>query len=180
MKKVLANLFVRLLLNADMKYKKTLYDYLFSASVQDKRIFFKEKYTISKSFRFNGRFINLYGDGNIFCGNDSYLGDYSTIQADAGYEVKIGDHCAISHNVRIYTSTYIADQDFNDSEKRATKGGNVTIGNGVWIGANVFINPGISIGDNAVIGANSVVTKDIAPNTINGGVPCKVIRVKVL
>lgn len=180
MKKVLANLLVRLLLSADMTYKKTLYNYLFSAAVQDKRSFFKKKYTISKSFRFNGQFINLYGDGKIFCGNHSYIGDYSTIQADAGYEVKIGDYCAISHNVRIYTSSFVADQDFDTTAVRASKGGNVTIGNGVWIGANVFVNPGVSIGDNAVIGANSVVTKNIAPNTINGGIPCKLIRVKVL
>ena len=46
----------------------------------------------------------------------------------------------------------------------------------VWIGANVTIVPGITVGDNAIIGAGSIVVKDIPPNTISVGNPCKVIR----
>ncbi|HGY8983424.1 TPA: galactoside O-acetyltransferase, partial [Escherichia coli] len=32
------------------------------------------------------------------------------------------------------------------------------------------------IGDNSVIGAGSVVIKDIPPNVVAAGVPCRVIR----
>jgi len=35
---------------------------------------------------------------------------------------------------------------------------------------------GVHIGDNAVIGAGSVVTKDIPPNHLACGVPCKPVR----
>lgn len=35
---------------------------------------------------------------------------------------------------------------------------------------------GVTIGDNSVIGAGSVVTKDIPPNVVAAGVPCRVIR----
>jgi len=35
---------------------------------------------------------------------------------------------------------------------------------------------GVSIGDNAVIGAGSIVTKDIPPNTVAIGSPCKIVR----
>ena len=52
----------------------------------------------------------------------------------------------------------------------------ITIGNNVWSGSHVVINPGVTIGDNAVIGAGSVVTKDIPPNVVAAGVPCRVIR----
>jgi maltose O-acetyltransferase len=44
----------------------------------------------------------------------------------------------ISHNVRMYTGTDIADQDFTRQEHREEYG-DIIIGNGVWIGANVFI-----------------------------------------
>ncbi|MBL7482335.1 maltose acetyltransferase domain-containing protein [Escherichia coli] len=52
----------------------------------------------------------------------------------------------------------------------------VTIGDNVWIGSHVVINPGVTIGDNSVIGAGSVVTKDIPPNVVAAGVPCRIIR----
>lgn len=35
---------------------------------------------------------------------------------------------------------------------------------------------GVTIGDNSVIGAGSVVRKDIPPNVVAVGVPCKVLR----
>lgn len=39
-----------------------------------------------------------------------------------------------------------------------------------------MVNGGVSIGDNSVIGSGSVVTRDIPPNVIAAGVPCRVIR----
>ena len=36
--------------------------------------------------------------------------------------------------------------------------------------------PGVTIGDNCVIGAGSVVTRDIPPDSLAAGVPCRVLR----
>ena len=44
------------------------------------------------------------------------------------------------------------------------------------MGAGVIVLPGVTIGDNSVIGAGSVVTKDIPPNTVAVGSPCRVMR----
>lgn len=52
----------------------------------------------------------------------------------------------------------------------------ITIGNDCWIASNVVICGGVTIGDNCVIGAGSVVTRDIPPNSLAAGNPCKVIR----
>lgn len=133
--------------------------------------FFRSKYTIHKSFRFNGNRIHFYGDGKIVIDAHSYVGEGTNIQADSNCLIQIGKGCMISHNVRIYSSSAIADQDFSQNPVEL-KYGNVLIGDYVWIGANVFINPGIRIGNNAVIGANSVVTKDVEDFTIVGGGPC--------
>ena len=52
----------------------------------------------------------------------------------------------------------------------------VHIGKNCWLGAGVIVLPGVCVGDNSVIGAGSVVTKDIPPNVVALGTPCKVIR----
>lgn len=45
-----------------------------------------------------------------------------------------------------------------------------------WIGAGATILPGVTIGEHAVVAAGAVVSKDVAANTIVGGVPAKIIR----
>ena len=138
---------------------------------------YNKKYNISEDFIFNGPDISFYGPGSIVIGKKSHIGSYSTIQAASGCVVSIGINCRISHNVRIYTKSDIADQDFSMDiiNKRI---GDVIIGDHVWIGVNTFISPNVKIGENSVIGANSVVTKDIPDNCIVGGVPAKIIKYK--
>lgn len=138
---------------------------------------FRKKYKLNNEFRFNGKFILLYGNGRISAGSESYVGELSTFQAVEGYSIDIGTGCKISHNVRVYTQSDIADYDFSLGTP-PKKYGNVNFGDYCWVGANVFISPGISIGRNAIVGANSVVTKDIPSFEIWGGVPAKFIRRK--
>ncbi|HDB9767750.1 TPA: CatB-related O-acetyltransferase, partial [Escherichia coli] len=52
------------------------------------------------------------------------------------------------------------------------------IGSDVWIGAQSIVKAGVNIGHGAIIAANSVVTKNIAPYSIVGGSPAKVIRMR--
>jgi maltose O-acetyltransferase len=166
----MVNLFKRIFASIYGRLRSNYYEYTYAQ--------FRIRYKgISKDFKFQGIDIRLYGDGEIFLGADSYIGSYSTIQLTASTKVIIGKKCQISHNVRMYTLTDIADQNFLLSE-RMIKTGSIVIGNGVWIGANVFINPGITIGDNSIIGANSVITKDVLANSIVGGVPAKLIKYK--
>ena len=46
-----------------------------------------------------------------------------------------------------------------------------------WIGAGATILPGVTVGKNAVVAAGAVVTKDVAPNTIVGGNPARLIKI---
>ena len=56
------------------------------------------------------------------------------------------------------------------------RGGSPRIGDRVRIGAGAIVIGPIEVGDDAVIGAGAVVVKDVAPGTVVGGVPARVIE----
>lgn len=52
----------------------------------------------------------------------------------------------------------------------------IVIKRGAWIGAGATILPGVAIGENAIVAAGAVVSKDVAANTVVGGVPARMIK----
>jgi len=52
----------------------------------------------------------------------------------------------------------------------------VVIRRNAWIGAGAIILPGVTVGENAIVAAGAIVKKNVADNTIVGGVPARHIR----
>mgnify|MGYP001613288221 FL=1 len=117
------------------------------------------------TFHMGARF---YLPKNISVGEDTIIGDHAFIDGRA--KVSIGSHTDIASQLMIYNSEH----DLSDPGFRATEEP-VTIGDYCFIGPRVIIMPGVHIGDGAVIAGGAVVTKDVAPGTIVGGVPAKLI-----
>lgn len=137
--------------------------------------YYKRKYNLGSSLRFNGYFIRIHGDGEIKTKGNSYISFFSYINVTEGTKLTIGQDVSIAHNVKIYTSGIDTMHLIVNSKKKMIKG-NVSIGNNVLIGSNTFICPSVCIGNNVVIGANSVVTKDIPHNCVVAGTPAKIIK----
>lgn len=89
----------------------------------------------------------------------------------------VGEHCPVSHYIRIHTENRVVDQDFS-GEERTPSGGDVTIGKNTWIGAFTLVTQDTEIGEDSVIGASAVVSRDIPPHSIAVGAPAKVIQFK--
>ena len=82
----------------------------------------------------------------------------------------------VAQSNKIKAST-IKTQNINEHQVIMTKtNGDVDIGNDVWIGEHVTIMSGVTIGDGAVIATNSHVVKNVAPYSIVGGNPAKLIK----
>ena len=119
---------------------------------------------------------------NISIGKDSYANFNFTV-LDEG-RVTIGESVFIGPNVSMLTAIHpLRYQDRNPFFNKKT--GNVTnleytapitIEDNCWIAASVTICGGVTIGEGSVIGAGAVVTKDIPPNSLAVGNPCRVIR----
>jgi len=85
----------------------------------------------------------------------------------------IADDVMIGPNVSIIT----AGHPLEPSQRRAvTIGKPITIERNVWIAAGATIIGGVTVGENSVVAAGSVVTRNVAPNTLVGGNPARVIR----
>ncbi len=109
---------------------------------------------------------------NIFLGNNFYA-NFGVVILDVA-EVHIGDNVMLAPNVQIYTAHHPLDVETRISMLEL--GSSVRIGDNVWIGGGAIILPGVTIGENSVIGAGSVVTRDVPPNVVAAGNPCRVIR----
>jgi acetyltransferase-like isoleucine patch superfamily enzyme len=113
----------------------------------------------------------------LHIGDNSYVG-YGVV-VSVGNEVRIGSHVLVSDRVRFSGS----DGHPVDALARARNelGGPETIGpifidDYAWIGAQAIILKNVRIGRGAIVAAGAVVTKDVAPLTIVGGNPAKLLR----
>lgn len=88
--------------------------------------------------------------------------------------ITIGDNTMFGPRVSLLTASHPIDAQVRVSGLEL--GAPITIGSNVWLGGGVIVNPGVTIGDNCVIGSGAVVTKNIPPNTIAAGNPCRVLR----
>ena len=104
---------------------------------------------------------------------DNFFANYNFTVLDVA-KVSIGNNVFIAPNVSIYTAGHPVH--FEMRNTMLEYGIPITIGDNCWIGGNVVICPGVNIGEGSVIGAGAVVTKDVPPNVIAAGNPCKVIR----
>ena len=105
-------------------------------------------------------------------GNNVYANFNLTLVDDT--DIFVGDNVTFGPNVIIATAGHPVDPPLR--EKVAQFNIPVRIGKNVWIGAGAIVLPGVTIGDHSVIGAGSVVTKDIPPNVVAVGNPCRVLR----
>lgn len=103
---------------------------------------------------------NVYANFNLTCVDDTHI--------------YIGDYTMIGPNVTLATAGHPILPELR--EKGYQFNMPVRIGKNCWLGAGVIVLPGITIGDNTVVGAGSIVTKDLPPNVVAVGNPCKVLR----
>ena len=141
---------------------------------------------------------NLYAHGNLWLeAVAEYRGQRFSPRIEIGDNVSFSDgvHITCIHSIvlkpgilmgsRVYISDhnhgiYKGDFQSHPSEPPSFRqlggGGRVIIGENVWIGDNVVIVGPVVIGDGAIIGANSFVNKDVAPQTIVGGITAKALK----
>ncbi len=112
-----------------------------------------------------------YG-ANITLGENFYA-NHGLVILD-GAKVVFGKNVFVAPNCGFHTAGHPLDAERRNKGLEYARP--ITVGDNVWFGANVVVLPGVTIGDGAVIGAGSVVTRDIPPNVVAVGNPCRILR----
>ena len=115
-------------------------------------------------------------EGRVEIGSKTVMGQECTISA---YQrVRIGDECVIADRAMFIDFDHGIVEVERPIRSQGIYKRDVEVGNNVWIGYGACILRGVSVGDNSVIGTNSVVTKDVPANTVVGGIPARIIRMR--
>lgn len=116
------------------------------------------------------------------------LNNNSKLRIDNNVGINGGSICVekeviIEDEVMLGANVLVADTDFHPVEpynrryrRDNVKSEKIVIKRNVFIGMNSIILKGVTIGENTVVGAGSIVTKNLPPNVIAVGNPCKVVR----
>ncbi|MBQ3379638.1 MAG: sugar O-acetyltransferase [Clostridia bacterium] len=120
-------------------------------------------------------------------GCNTYIGDDVVVNFNVVFldcaEIHIGDRVLIGPNCSLLTPMHPL-LPKERCHRKAEDGHKylmilakpIVLEDDVWLGGNVTIMPGVTVGRGSIIGAGSVVTKDIPPNSIAAGNPCRIIR----
>lgn len=111
------------------------------------------------------------GAGDLFIGDDVWIGHQCFISPIIGSSVTIGSYCDIGPKVMVLTGTHeIATHGLHIAGKGI--GASVGIGDGCWIGAGAIVLPGVKLLGKTVVAAGSVVaTSSQHESILMAGVP---------
>jgi maltose O-acetyltransferase len=128
-----------------------------------------------------GTGVRIYGRFFVSCperlevGDNVHINSNAFLRAEGG--LRIDDNVHISRNLLIYTinHNYEGESLPYDSTVIARA---VHIERNVWIGSDVIVTPGVTVGHGAIIGMGSVIAKDVAPLSIVGTAPQRVLKLR--
>lgn len=163
------------IMSEQLEYLNRLYDFNMTRPTElDKREeMLKEMFAeIGENCYIEPPFHANWGGKHVHFGNNVYANFNLTMVDDT--HIYVGDCTLFGPNVVVATAGHPIDPELRAKAYQFNMP--VHIGKNCWIGAGAVIVPGVTIGDNTVIGAGSVVTKDIPPNVVAVGNPCRVLR----
>jgi len=114
--------------------------------------------------------------GRIELGSMNSVNPYCVLYGHGG--LITGDFVRIAAHTVIIPANHIFDNPDVPITRQGISKQGISIGRDVWIAAGCRILDGVVIGDGCVVAAGAVVNRSIAPFSVVGGVPAKVIKMR--
>jgi acetyltransferase-like isoleucine patch superfamily enzyme len=133
----------------------------------------------TNSYVMHGSILHVYNFRDlphafIRVGKESLIGEYNVLRGQGG--ITIGDRVYTSPLVQLLAVNHVYSDPTIPMVDQGITAEGIVLEDDVWVGAGAIITDGVTVGHGAVIAAGAVVTKDVAPYTVVGGVPARVIK----
>jgi acetyltransferase-like isoleucine patch superfamily enzyme len=115
-------------------------------------------------------------EGEVEIGAKTVIGQDCTISAFQ--RVSIGRECILADRVMLIDFDHGVTEVERPIRLQGIYKRDVHVGHNVWMGYGACILRGTTIGENSIVGTSAVVTKDFPANSVIGGVPAQVIRMR--
>jgi acetyltransferase-like isoleucine patch superfamily enzyme len=115
-------------------------------------------------------------EGEVSIGAKTVIGQECTISAFQS--VSIGRECILADRVMLIDFDHGVTEVERPVRLQGIYKRDVSLGHNVWMGYGACVLRGVTIGDNSVVGTSSVVTTDFPANSVVGGVPARLIRMR--
>jgi acetyltransferase-like isoleucine patch superfamily enzyme len=115
-------------------------------------------------------------EGEVSIGAKTVIGQECTISA---YQhVSIGRECIIADRVMLIDFDHGVTEVERPIRAQGIYKRDVRVGHNVWMGYGACVLRGVSIGENSIVGTSAVVTRAFPANSVLGGVPARVLRMR--
>jgi acetyltransferase-like isoleucine patch superfamily enzyme len=115
-------------------------------------------------------------EGEVSIGAKTVIGQECTVSAFQ--HVSIGRECIVADRVMLIDFDHGAAEVERPIRLQGIYKRDVNVGHNVWIGYGACILRGVTVGDNSIVGTSSVLTSSFEANSVIGGVPGRVLRMR--
>ena len=115
----------------------------------------------------------------IEIGDDVYIGPGARFSASKTF-IRIGNKVMFGPDVSIrggdHNTSVVGSYMYDIKKKLPENDQPVIIEDDVWIGTRAILLKGVRIGTGSIVAAGALVTKDVAPYSIVGGIPARLLK----
>jgi acetyltransferase-like isoleucine patch superfamily enzyme len=115
-------------------------------------------------------------EGEVSIGAKTVIGQECTFSAFQ--HIAIGRECIVADRVMMIDFDHGVTEVERPIRLQGIYKRDVDVGHNVWIGYGACLLRGVRIGNNSIVGTSSVVTRSFVANTVLGGTPARMIRMR--
>ncbi len=116
-----------------------------------------------------GEYVHIWQPWRLEVRGHVRLGRFNQLNCTGG--ISLGNHVIVGPFVLISSTNHLYHDTENPIRHQGLAPARTVVEDDVWIGAHAVLTAGVTIGRGATVAAGAIVTKDVAPNSIVGGVP---------